>query len=476
MNRPLLGTVRVVPDKSITHRGVLLAALARGRSVVHDPNPGADCAATLRAVEALGVMVRREPACWILEGDGLREPADVLDLGNSGTGLRLLAGVLAAHPFFAVLTGDRSLRSRPMERIIRPLSAMGAVIDSRAGMRAPLAVRGAVPRGLDFDNTTGSAQVKSAVLLAALGLREGRVRVYESRPSRDHTERMLAWMGAPVYTEEVLGPGWELGASRVSEGPGPQMAGPERQGSEMRGPERQGPEIQGPEIHGAGIRGPGRIITLQAGTGLTGREWRVPGDISAALFPLVAAAITPGSRVTVEGVGLNPTRTGALDVLQRMGARLEIHLDPEAGPEPTGSVTVEYGPLRAVEVGGTEVPRLIDEVPVLAVAAACAEGVSRFADVGELRVKESDRVRATCDLLRALGVETEEDPSGFRIHGGGGLRGGRVESHDDHRIAMSALVAGCAAEGDVSVDSLAMVDTSDPGFLARLAVLRGETA
>jgi 3-phosphoshikimate 1-carboxyvinyltransferase len=171
---------------------------------------------------------------------------------------------------------------------------------------------------------------------------------------------------------------------------------------------------------------------------------------------------------------LNETRTGALDVLQRMGARLDIRPDPAAGPEPTGSITVEHGPLRAVEVGGVEVPRLIDEVPILAVAAACAEGLSRFADVGELRVKESDRVRSTCGLLRALGVEVEEEPEGFWVHGGQGLRGGHVESHGDHRIAMSALVASCAADEKVTVDSLAMVDTSDPGFLARLAILRGE--
>jgi 3-phosphoshikimate 1-carboxyvinyltransferase len=459
MNRPLLGTVRVVPDKSITHRGVLLAALARGRSVVHDPNPGADCAATLRAVEALGVTVCRPSGCWVIEADGLHEPGDILDLGNSGTGLRLLAGVLAAHPFFAVLTGDRSLRSRPMERIIRPLEAMGAHIDAREGMRAPLAVRGAVPRGLDFENSTGSAQVKSAVLLAGLGLREGSVRVRERWPSRDHTERMLAWMGAPVHASQV-----------ASGDPGVRTSS---------GPRSLDRENHDPPGHGQDSRGQGNgddfyTVRLDAGAELVGREWRVPGDISAALFPLVAAAITPGSRVTVEGIGLNPTRTGALDVLQRMGARLEIRPDPDAGPEPTGSVTIEYGPLRAVEVGGGEVPRLIDEVPVLAVAAACADGVSHFAGVGELRVKESDRVRSTCFLLRALGVEVDEEPEGFFVHGGRGLHGGHVESHDDHRIAMSALVAGCAADGEVSVDSLAMVDTSDPGFLARLALLRGE--
>lgn len=443
MNRPLIGTIRVVSDKSITHRGVLLAALARGRSVVHDPNPGEDCAATRRAVESLGVMVRCHPDHWIIDGNGLREPEDVLDLGNSGTGLRLLAGALAARPFFAVLTGDSSLRGRPMERIIRPLQAMGARVDAREGMLAPLAVRGAVLRALDFENVTGSAQVKSAVLLAGLGLRQGSVCVREPRPSRDHTERMLAWMGAPLQVSRVGSGDHDL------------------------------------QCHDRGVRDQASLVDaysvrLDAGAELQGREWRVPGDVSAALFVLVAAAITPGSRVTVDGVGLNPTRTGALDVLQRMGARLDIRPDPPAGPEPTGSITIEHGLLRAVDVGGTEVPRLIDEVPILAVAAACAEGVSRFTDVGELRVKESDRVRSTCGLLRALGVHVEEEQEGFGVHGGRGLRGGHVASHGDHRIAMSALVAGCAADGKVTVDSLAMVDTSDPGFLARLAILRGE--
>ena len=473
MGRPLIGTIRVVPDKSITHRGVLLAALARGRSIVHDPNPGADCAATLRAVETLGVKVRCQPDCWIIEGDGLCEPADVLDLGNSGTGLRLLTGALSAHPFFSVLTGDCSLRGRPMERIIRPLKAMGARIDAREGMLAPLVVRGAVLRAFDFENVTGSAQVKSAVLLAGLGLRHGSVCVHEPRPSRDHTERMLAWMGASLHV------------SRGSEDPGvcrsPGRPSLDRDGS---GPQGSGPQDHGPrglglQDHDQEGRDPGSrfeayTVRLKAGAELDGREWRVPGDISAALFFLVAAAITPGSRVTVEGVGLNATRTGALDVLQRMGARLDIRPDPIDGPEPTGSITIEHGSLRAVEVGGIEVPRLIDEVPILAVAAACAAGVSRFADVSELRVKESDRVRSTCALLRALGVEVEEEPDGFWVHGGRGLRGGHVASHDDHRIAMSALVAGCAADEEVTVDSLAMVDTSDPGFIARLAILRGE--
>ncbi len=433
MNRPLRGAVRVVPDKSITHRSVLLAALARGRSVVWDPNPGADCAAMLRAIEALGVLVRRQPDSWVIESEGLREPEEVLDLGNSGTALRLLTGALSAHPFFAVLTGDRSLRSRPMDRAIRPLEAMGARIEARAGGRAPLAIRGPVARGVDFENVSASAQVKSALLLAGLGLREGAVRVREPRPSRDHTERMLAYLGAPIQVTPAGSGGADPG-----KGPGPYT------------------------------------VRLEAGARLAPCEWRVPGDISAALFPLVAAAITPGSGITVEGVGLNPTRIGALSVLQRMGARLGIRPDPETGPEPTGSVTMEYGPLRAVDVGGEEAPRLIDEVPVLAVAAACAPGVSRFLDLAELRVKESDRVSSTCALLRALGVEVGEEANGFWIRGGRGLRGGQVETFADHRIAMAALTAGCAAQGEVSVDSLSMVATSDPGFVARLARLRGE--
>lgn len=456
MNRPLVGTIRVVPDKSITHRGVLLAALARGRSVVHEPNPGADCAATRRAVEALGVEVRCRPGCWVIEGNGLHEPADVLDLGNSGTGLRLLAGALSAHPFFAVLTGDRSLRGRPMERIIRPLRAMGAHVDARQGMRAPLVVRGGTLRPLDFENVTASAQVKSAVLLAGLGLAHGCVRVREPRRSRDHTERMLAWMGAPL---------------RMS-GAGAESHDQDGLAALGRGGHGRDPGGHDGQEHVPGSPVSPYTVCLDAGAQLEGREWRVPGDISAALFFLVAAAVTPGSRVTVEGVGLNATRTGALDVLRRMGARMELRPDPIDGPEPTGSITVEHGPLRAVDVGGAEVPRLIDEVPVLAVAAACAEGTSRFSDVGELRVKESDRVRSTCGLLRALGVTVEEEPEGFRVRGGDGLRGGHVESHDDHRIAMAALVAGCAADAPVTVDTLAMVETSDPGFFARLESLR----
>jgi 3-phosphoshikimate 1-carboxyvinyltransferase len=397
----------------------LLAACSEGATRLSDPNPGLDCRATLSAVEALGVPVRREDTVWILEGRPreLREPESVLDLGNSGTGIRLLCGLLAARPFFSVLTGDESLRRRPMGRVIAPLRAMGANIRSREGERAPLAVGGGSLRGIDYTLPMASAQVKSALLLAGLGLSSGEVRLREPMVSRDHTERLLQWLGAPLRIEE----------------------------GEVR---------------------------LTAGARLTARDWSVPGDISAAMFFLTAAVISRGSEVTVEGVGLNPTRTGALDVLARMGARLEIASDAAAGPEPVGSVTARSGVLHGTTVTAEEVPRMIDEVPVLAVAAACALGVTRFEGVKELRYKESDRIRSTCEMLRTLGVEVDEEAEAFTVAGRGSLRGGRVRSHEDHRISMAALVAGCAAEDSVEVDSVRMVATSDPGFLDSLARLK----
>jgi 3-phosphoshikimate 1-carboxyvinyltransferase len=410
-----------VSDKSLTHRGVLLGLVGEGRTVLRDPNPGADCRATLRAAALLGARVDEAPDAWTIEGGVVREADQVLDLGNSGTGIRLLAGLLAGYPFLSVLTGDASLRRRPMARIIEPLTAMGARVDAREGGRAPLVVRGGDLRGIDFESPVSSAQVKSAVLLAGLRLSDGCVRLKESPPSRDHTERLLRWSGVPLRREDD----W---------------------------------------------------LVLEAGARPRPGEWRVPGDVSAAAFLLVGAAITPGSRVEVEHVGLNPTRTGALDVLRRMGARITVEAAADPGPEPVGSVTVEHGPLHGVEVGGEEIPRLIDEIPILAVAAAFAEGETCFRDVGELRVKESDRIRTTCDLVRALGAEVEEGESSIVVRGGGHLRGGLVAARGDHRIAMSAHIAACAAEGSVTVDSEEMIATSDPGFLARLRALRGEPA
>lgn len=418
MPPPLRGTVQVVSDKSLTHRGLLLGALARGRTTLSDPNRGEDCRSTLRAVEALGATVTQDAGRWVVDGGTLREAEDVIDCGNAGTAIRLLAGLLAPLPFFSILTGDASLRRRPMERIARPLGAMGARIEGRSGLRAPLAIRGGELHGIDYESPVASAQVKSAVLLAGLGLRHGAVRLREPARSRDHTERLLRYCGVPVEQKEE----W---------------------------------------------------IELAAGVTVQPCAWRVPGDISAAAFLLVAACITPGSRVTVRGVGLNPTRTGALDALRRMGARITVEEAVEAGPEPAGDVTAQAGPLRPLVVEAAEVPRLIDEIPVLAVAAAMAEGESRFTGIAELRVKESDRIGATLEMLRALGIEAEGGQDFLVVRGRGRIAGGRVESRADHRIAMAAQVAGCAAETPVEVDSLAMVSTSDPDFAPRLARLQG---
>jgi 3-phosphoshikimate 1-carboxyvinyltransferase len=373
----------------------------------------------LAAAASLGARIHETPEGWEIVGGALCEAEDVLDLGNSGTGLRLLAGLLAGRPFLSVLTGDDSLRRRPMGRILRPLAAMGARVESREGERAPLVIRGGGLHGLDYDSPIASAQVKAALLLAGLSLREGSVRVREPIPSRDHTERLLAWCGAPPAYDEG---GW---------------------------------------------------IRLDAGARLRPSEWSVPGDVSAAAFFLVGAIITPGSRVEIERVGLNRTRTGALDLLRRMGARLTVEPSGEAGPEPLGTITAESGPLQGVTVGGTEIPRLIDEIPVLAVAAACAEGETCFHDVGELRVKESDRIRTTAALLRALGVETEEGADSLVVRGRGRLEGGTVETEGDHRIAMAALIAAGAAAGEVRIDAAEMIATSDPGFEARLRRLQG---
>lgn len=419
----LRGTIRVVPDKSLTHRGAIFAARSRGRTVLTRPNPGADCRATLRAVAALGATVVSEgDDSWIVESDGvLREPGDVLDLGNSGTGIRLLAGLVASVPGLTVLTGDASLRSRPMARIIEPLRNMGAKIEARAGGRAPLALVGAPLRGIVHRSPVASAQVKSCLLLAGLALGEGEIEVQEPERSRDHTERLLGFYGAALR----LGP---------------------------------------------------TSVTLSAPTvPFVARSWTVPGDISAAAFFLVAALLVPGSAVEIVEVGLNPTRTGAVDVLRRMGAALTVETTASE-PEPIGSIAVRSSSLRGTVVRAEEMPRLVDEVPILAVAAAAAEGTTEFHGVGELRHKESDRVRTTLDLLRVLGVEAGEEGGVLTVQGRGPetrFSGGVVAAHGDHRIAMSALVAGLVTTTELAVDSRSMIATSDPDFERTLTSLGG---
>jgi 3-phosphoshikimate 1-carboxyvinyltransferase len=422
----LTGTLAVPGDKSISHRALILGALGRGRSTVRGLNPGDDVAATADALRLLGVSVTSsvENDEAVVEGngwEGLREPGDVIDARNSGTTLRTFAGVCAAVPGVSVLTGDATLRARPMLRVVAPLRQMGATVDGpRHGDRAPLFVRGGALTGIDLELPVASAQVKTCVLLAGLRA-EGRTSVAEPGPSRDHTERMLAAAGVHVARET---------------------------GS----------------------------VALDGGQDVAARDWVVPGDVSAAMFLVVAATIVEGSDVTIEGVGLNPTRTGALDVLREMGADVEIASEGIEGGEPVGSVHVKHASLRGVEVSGARVATLIDEIPVLAVAATQADGETTFRGAGELRVKESDRIASMAQGLTAIGADVEELRDGLVVRGPSPLSGGRVASHGDHRVAMSLAVAGLVAESNVVVGGWSCVDTSFPGFLDVLGRAQGRLA
>ncbi|HHW14641.1 MAG TPA: 3-phosphoshikimate 1-carboxyvinyltransferase [Firmicutes bacterium] len=416
-DRGLTGTVRMPGDKSISHRAAILGALAEGQTAVEGFLPGRDCLATLRVLAQLGVEVERPAADRVVirgRGDQLREPEEVLDAENSGTTARLLLGVLAGLEGVAVVTGDRSLRRRPMGRVTEPLGAMGATFLGReSAARLPLAVRGRRPlRAGNFRLPVASAQVKSALLLAGLRA-EGVTAVWEPYRSRDHTERMLPGFGCPVEEDES------------------------------------------------------GTLTVTGPAQLLGTRVSVPADPSSAFFFVVAALLVSGSEVRLPGVGLNPTRLGALEVLRRMGARIEVTELAERNGEPRGMLVARSGPLRAVEVLPEEVPALIDEVPVLAVAAAAAEGTTVFRGVGELRHKESDRLSALELELRRLGIEAEATDDSLFVTGGR-LRGGVVLSHGDHRIAMALAVAGLASREGVEVRGAECVAISFPQFFGLL--------
>lgn len=420
--RRLRGIVHVPGDKSISHRAVILNAVAGGPARITNFLPGADCLSTIACVRALGVVVEHEGAEVQVHGaglHGLREPADVLDCGNSGTTLRLLTGLLAGAPLFAVLTGDASLRSRPQRRIVVPLRALGAWLDGRDhGDRAPLAVRGARLQGGQYALPVASAQVKSALLLAALA-GEGPLTLTGQIASRDHTERMLRAMGVDlqINPEQIV-------------------------------------------LH------PPTDPLLPYPLAL-----RVPGDPSSAAFWWVAAAIHPDAELTTVGVGLNPTRTGALDVLRAMGAAVEITDERLEGSEPVGNVTVRSSALHGVTIGGELIPRLIDEIPVLAVAAACATGDTLVRDAQELRAKETDRIATVAAGLAALGVAAEPTADGMGIVGRGGpaLKGAELHSHGDHRLAMAWAIAALVASGTTRIHDPEAVAVSYPGFWETLA-------
>jgi len=414
----LRGSVSLPADKSIAHRSALLSALGSGTSRIRNYPASADPQSTLACVRALGIAAERTGDGDLeVEGrglHGLRPPSEPLDCGNSGTTMRLLSGILAGQEFGSVLTGDESLLERPMERIADPLKAMGARISLRDG-HAPIRIR--VPRdgleGIEYRLPVASAQVKSCVLLAGL-FAEGETVVIEPTPSRDHTERML------------------------------------------------GLEVQ--EVGGV------RALTVEEGHTIPATTWTVPGDFSAAAFFLVAGSLVPNSELRLEGVGLNPSRTALLEVLEDMGADLTVENERVLGAEPVGDLTVRAAALSGTEIGGRLVPNLIDEIPVLAVAAACAEGRTEIRDAEELRVKETDRLHAMAENLNALGAQVQEREDGLIIDGSGpNLLGTRVGSYDDHRVAMAMGVAGLVAHGTTTVNDAECARVSFPDFWTELS-------
>jgi len=422
------GRVRPPGDKSISHRYALLAAIADGASIIRGYSTGADCASTLRCLSGLGVPIRqtgrgRASGLEVLVTGrgphGLRAPAETLDAGNSGSTIRMLSGILAAHPFRTSITGDASLRRRPMRRIIVPLERMGSRITSNAG-RPPLTIDGSLHlQSIDFEPEVPSAQVKSAVLLAGLHA-DGTTRVREPLPTRDHTERALRTFGAAVDQT-------------------------------------------------------GGLISVRGRQRLLGRELAVPGDISSAAFWMVAAAALPGSEVTVEDVGLNPTRTGILDVLQRWGADIRITPTPVPGrsdiDEPVGTITIRHANLREIHIRPEEVPGVIDELPVLA-ALATHGGSLAVTGAQELRVKESDRISALADGLRRMGADIDEQPDGFSVRGTRRLHGGEVDALNDHRLAMAFAIAALGGSAPTTIHDAGAAAVSYPEFFSVLESLR----
>ncbi|HEY8899151.1 MAG TPA: 3-phosphoshikimate 1-carboxyvinyltransferase [Chthoniobacterales bacterium] len=420
---PIVAELTVPGDKSISHRSIMLGALSNGTCVITNFLEGEDCLATMEAMRKLGVQIEHpEPGTVIVHGSKGRftAPESDLDCGNSGTTVRLLSGILAAQPFSTRMIGDASLSQRPMRRVITPLTEMGGQLKAHGSRDTlPLEITGGPLTGIRYEMPHASAQVKSAVLLAGL-FASGKTTVVEPAPSRDHTERMLEYF----------------------------QVRPIRLGNE---------------------------ITVYGGQTLESRDFEVPGDVSSAAFWLVAAAAQPGAHLLIENVGLNPTRTGVLDVLVRMGARLREIVESADG-EPRGVIEITGGTLNGTTIEGDEIPNVIDEIPALAVAAALAQGTTTIRGAAELRVKETDRIAAVAQNLRAMGVTVEEFEDGMAITGGAKLRGATLPSFGDHRIAMSFAIAGLFASGETIIEDVECVATSYPGFEETLNRVRSGKA
>jgi len=408
----LNGEIKVPGDKSISHRAVMLGSIAKGVTVIENHLNSDDCLRTVDCFKKMGVSITFEGNKVVIEGKGLgglSEPIDVFDVGNSGTTIRLLLGILAAQKFHSTLTGDESIRRRPMGRVIEPLKKMGAVIHGRDhDTLAPLSVIGKELKAITYNMPISSAQVKSAILLAGL-FASGVTNVIEKEATRDHSERMLEYFGAKIKKE-------------------------------------------------------GNSISIEGHHEIAGREVFVPGDISSAAFPIVAALIIPGSEVLIRDVGVNPGRTGIIEVFHRMGAELEVKDERILSNEPVADISAKYSQMKGIEISGSIIPRIIDEIPIIAVAATQAQGKTVIKGAEELRVKESDRIKTTVKELKRLGANIEESRDGIVVYGPSKLKGAVCQSYGDHRIAMISAIAGLAASGNTTVEKVECVETSFPSF------------
>lgn len=418
---PLIGEITPPGDKSISHRAVIIGSLAKGMIHVKGFLSSDDTLSSANAMRMLGVPIKIQDGNVEIRGKGLfglSEPEDFIDAGNSGTTARLLTGLLSAQKFFTAMTGDKYLRARPMERVVKPLTMMGGKIWGRdEGKRLPLAIQGTKLSAIKYQSPVASAQVKSAILLAGL-YAEGETEVVEPTPTRDHTERMLSYLGVHIRR------------------------------------------------NGTGVR-------IKNAAKFEGAEILVPADISSAAFFIVAALINPGSEIWIKNVGINPHRTGVIEILKEMGGNIEILNERESGGEPVGDILVRSSALRSVQIKGDMIPRTIDELPVISVGACFAEGETVIKDAKELRVKETDRIRAMTTELRKLGAQVEELDDGMIILGKENLRGAMCSSWGDHRIAMAVAVAGSRADGITEIEDTECVSVSFPGFFDAMRRLRG---
>lgn len=421
----LLGQIRLPGDKSISHRAVMLGSLAEGITDISGFLPGEDCLATVRCFQQMGIeILQPSPDGVIIHGkglNGLQEPSDILDVGNSGTTMRLMLGILAGQDFFSVVTGDASLRNRPMGRVIKPLRLMKADIRGRQqNTLAPISVVGSKRlKSIDISWEISSAQVKSAILLAGLFAR-GRTKVTQSMVSRDHTERMLQLFGAQIDIEEE-----------------------------------------------------GVSVSVTGQSVLKGQEIVIPGDISSAAFFIVAGSLVPNSEIIIENVGINPSRRGILEAMELMGADITLLKERNQSGEPVADILVKHSPLHGVKISGSQIPRMIDELPIIAVAATQAAGTTVIQDAKELRYKETDRIKAIASELSQMGASVCELPDGLIIEGPTPLHGCHCQSYGDHRIAMAVAVAGLIAEGETIIRGSECVDISFPGFFEAIGELVG---